>query len=149
MPHARSAYAGYAAAVTFVLLLGLGTVHGQMGEPNGHTGKGYVKFNDKGELIRPTDYRAWPFVGAPVTPNDMNNGKAAFPEFHIVYIDPDSYEHYKKTGEFRENAILLKELTNVGGKKAASGNGYFQGNFQGLEATVKSAARFPDRKSVV
>ena len=47
-----------------------------------------LSFNQKGELIRPTGYREWIYVGAPLTPNDMNNGKAAFPEFHNVYIDP-------------------------------------------------------------
>lgn len=30
-----------------------------------------------GELERPTDYREWVYVGTPVTPNDMNEGKAA------------------------------------------------------------------------
>jgi len=38
-----------------------------------------------GKLDRPTGYREWVYVGTPVTPNDMNNGKAAFPEFHNVY----------------------------------------------------------------
>jgi len=57
----------------------------------------------------------------------MNNGKAAFPEFHNVYIDPMSYDHYKKTGIWREGTILMKELVSVGGKAAVSGNGYFMG----------------------
>jgi hypothetical protein len=51
----------------------------------------YLKFNAKGELIRPTGYREWIYIGAPLTPNDMNNVKAAFPEFHNVYIDPVSW----------------------------------------------------------
>ena len=51
-----------------------------------------------GELEQPTGYRQWVYVGTPVTPNDMNNGKAAFPEFHNVYIDPKSWAHWKKTG---------------------------------------------------
>ena len=37
---------------------------------------------DQGELTRPTGYREWVYVGTPVTPNELNNGKAAFPEFH-------------------------------------------------------------------
>ena len=104
--------------------------------------KHYHKFNDKGELVRPEGYRTWIFVGTPVTPNDMNDGKAPFPEFHNVYIDPGSYKHYKKTGKFREGTILVKELVSVGSKKAASGNGYFEGDFIGLEATVKDSKRF-------
>lgn len=97
-----------------------------------------------GELQRPTGYREWVYVGTPVTPNDMNNGKAAFPEHHNVYIDPLSWAHWKKTGEFREGTILVKELVSVGSKSAVSGKGYFQGQYIGLEATIKSKANFPD-----
>lgn len=100
------------------------------------------KFNKKGELVKPEGYREWVFVGAPVTPNSLNNGKAAFPEFHNVYIDPGSFEHYSKTGEFRDGTILIKELVSVGATKASSGNGFFEGDFEGLEATVKDSKRF-------
>lgn len=104
----------------------------------------HTVFADNGELQRPEGYREWIFVGAPVTPNDLNGGAAPFPEFHAVYIDPASWVHWQKTGEFRDGAILVKELTAVGSKEAASGKGYFMGEFIGLEATVKSASRFPN-----
>ncbi len=101
----------------------------------------YFSMND-GQLERPTGYREWVYVGTPVTPNDMNNGKAAFPEHHNVYIDPDSWSHWKNTGEFRDGTILVKELVSVGSKAAVSGAGYFQGEFIGLEATIKSSEHF-------
>ncbi|MBA4142576.1 MAG: cytochrome P460 family protein [Nitrosospira sp.] len=110
-----------------------------------HHSKEYAKFNKAGELVRPTDYREWIFVGAPVTPKDMNDGKPAFPEFHNVYIDPTSWAHYKKTGEFRSGTIIVKELASVGTKQSASGNGYFPGEFLGIAATVKDTKRFADR----
>jgi hypothetical protein len=97
-----------------------------------------------GELQRPSGYREWVYVGTPLTPNDMNNGKAAFPEFHNVYIDPKSWSHWKTKGEFRDGTILMKELVAVGSKAAVSGQGYFQGNFLGLEATIKSKKHFPN-----
>lgn len=103
----------------------------------------YFSFTN-GKLERPVGYREWVYVGTPVTPNDLNDGKAAFPEFHNVYIDPKSWEHWKETGEFREGTILMKELVSVGSKAAVSGNGYFQGKFLGLEATIKSTKHFPD-----
>ncbi|KIO47900.1 cytochrome P460 family protein, partial [Nitrosospira sp. NpAV] len=71
-------------------------------------------------------------------------GKANFQEFHTVYIDPKSWEHWKKTGKFRDGAILIKEMTSVGSKAAASGKGYFMGDFIGLEATIKSKREFPN-----
>lgn len=96
-----------------------------------------------GQLDRPTGYREWIYVGTPVTPNELNDGKAAFPEFHNVYIDPKSWAHWKETGKFRDGTILVKELVSVGSKTAVSGNGYFQGDFIGLEATIKSKQHFP------
>lgn len=99
---------------------------------------------EDGELQRPTGFREWVYIGTPVTPNDMNDGKAAFPEFHNVYIDPDSWAHWKEKGEFRDETIIIKELVSVGSKAAVSGNGYFQGNYIGLEATIKSKEHFPD-----
>lgn len=104
----------------------------------------YFSLDSEGDLVRPENYRSWVYVGTPLTPNDMNNGKAAFPEFHNVYIDPMSYDHYKKTGKWREGTILIKELVSVGSKAAVSGNGYFMGEFIGLEATIKSKEHFPN-----
>jgi len=98
---------------------------------------------ENGELQRPTGYREWVYVGTPVTPNDMNNGKASFPEHHNVYIDPTSWKHWKETGKFRDGTILIKELVSNGSKAAVSGAGYFQGEFIGLEATIKSKKHSP------
>ena len=107
-----------------------------------HADQAYVFKN--GELERPTGYREWVYVGTPVTPNDMNNGKAAFPEHHNVYIDPQSWSHWKTAGEFPEGTVIIKELVSVGSKTAVSGNGYFMGGFIGLEATIKSKKHFPN-----
>lgn len=103
----------------------------------------YLHFNMKNELVRPTGYREWIYIGSPLTPNDMNNGKAAFPEFHNVYIDPGSWQHWKQYGQFPQETIIVKELVSVGRKQAVSGMGYFQGDYIGLEAMVKSKQRFP------
>ena len=39
------------------------------------------------QLPDPHAFRRWIFVGAPLTPNGLNNGKANFPEYHHVYIE--------------------------------------------------------------
>jgi hypothetical protein len=106
-----------------------------------HAAEAFTIIN--GELTRPNGYREWVYVGTPVTPNDMNNGKAAFPELHNVYIDPESWAQWKNEGTFRDGTILIKELVSVGSKAAVSGQGYFMGEFIGLEATIKSKQHFP------
>ncbi len=103
------------------------------------------KINEKGELIQPKNFawREWIYVGTPVTPNSLNPPEAAFPEFHNVYIDTVSFAEFKKTGKFRDGTILIKELVSVGAEQASSGKGYFEGDFIGLEATVKNSKQFP------
>src|SRR4029434_2134176 len=85
-----------------------------------------VKFTDDGKLKRPVGYRKWVYVGEVITPNDMNDGEATFPEFHSVYMDPESFAEYAKTGKFRDGTVLIKELSSVGSKKASHGNGHVQ-----------------------
>ena len=103
-----------------------------------------ASFDKDGKLVRPTGYRKWIYVGTPVKPNDMNDGKAPFPEFHNVYINPSAYAHYEKTGKFPDGTVLVKELVSVGKKEASSGKGYFMGDFIGLEVSIKDGARFKD-----
>jgi hypothetical protein len=103
-----------------------------------------VEFTPDGKLKKPEGYRKWMYVGTPLTPNALNGGEAPFPDFHAVYIDPESYDHYQKTGEYRDGTVMIKELVAIGAKEAASGKGYFMGDFIGLEASIKDSKRFKD-----
>ena len=103
-----------------------------------------IEFTPEGKLKRPIGYRKWVYVGTPLTPNDLNGGEAPFPEFHAVYIDPESFAHFEKTGKFRDGTVIVKELIGVGDKEATSGKGYFMGEFTGLEASIKDSKRFKD-----
>ena len=98
-----------------------------------------ARYTNKGELIRPEGWRKWIYIG---TPHDMNDGKAAFPEFHNVYVDPESFATFERTGKFADGTQIVKELVLVGSKSAVSGNGYFMGDFAGLEVAVKDSKRF-------
>jgi hypothetical protein len=103
-----------------------------------------VSFTPDGKLKRPVGYRKWVYVGTPLTPNELNGGEAPFPDFHAVYVEPESYAHYEKTGEFRDGTVIIKELVGIGAKEASSGKGYFMGDFIGLETAVKDSKRFKD-----
>jgi hypothetical protein len=103
-----------------------------------------VEFTPDGKLKQPVGYRQWVFIGTPLTPNDLNDGHATFPEFHNVYIDPESFAYWQKTGKFRDGTVIVKDLVGVGSRKAPSGNGYFEGDYTGMEATIKDSKRFKD-----
>jgi hypothetical protein len=139
----RSLVQGVALCLAVVVSLGVVVLLLVASPKAGEAEKSFANFDNEGNLRRPDGWRDWVYVGTPITPNDLNPPAAAFPEFHNVYIDPESYAHYQKTGTFRQGTILVKELVSVGSKQASSGKGYFMGEFIGLEATVKSAQQFP------
>jgi hypothetical protein len=106
-------------------------------------------FDSQGRLKMPTDYREWVFVGAPLTPNGLNNGSANFPEYHDVYIQKKNVDAYLKNGVFPEGTVIIKELTRVlnpsfpdGSTTEPSGRGFFNGEFNGIDCTVKDSKKF-------
>ncbi len=106
-------------------------------------------FTPDGKLKLPTGFRKWVFIGAPLTPNALNGGNASFPEYHHVYVEARNLEAYQKTGRFPEGTVLVKELTLVlkptfpdGSRTESSGRGYFNGAFNGIDASVKDSKRF-------
>src|SRR5438477_3344517 len=107
------------------------------------------EYTKEGDLMLPKNFNEWVYVGSPLTPNALNGGKANFPEFHNVYIEPGSYEIYKKTGEFPEGTIFFKELQltlpaqNPDGSRAEpSGRGFLLGKLNGADVTGKETKRF-------
>ena len=103
-----------------------------------------VEFTLNGKLKRPEGYREWIYIGTPLTPNDMNGCDAPFPEFHAVYIDRESFAHFKKTGEFRDGTVLVKDLVSVWSKETRSAKVYFEGDFNGVDVSIKDSERFKD-----
>ena len=121
----------------------------------------YPVYDSAGRVKAPTGYRAWVFVGAPLTPEGLNDGKfncnadgtgctkTNFPEYHHVYIEKKNVDAYLKTGSFPEGTVIVKELTRVlepqfpdGSRSEPSGRGYFNGAYNGIDMTVKDSKRF-------
>ncbi len=112
-------------------------------------GRYLPEYTAAGDLVLPKNFHEWVFVGSPLTPNAPNGGKANFPEFHNVYIEPGSYDVYRKTGVFPEGTIFLKELQLTlplenpdGSRSEPSGRGFFPGPFNGADVTVKDTKRY-------
>ena len=108
-------------------------------------------FDSQGRMKVPDPhiFRRWIFVGAPLTPNGLNNGKANFPEYHHVYIEQKNVDAYLKTGTFPEGTVIVKELTRVlnpifpdGSRTEPSGRGFFNGQYNGIDLSVKDSKRF-------
>src|SRR5260370_16670977 len=140
--HSLSIVAGMGVIAVSLFLLDTSPVAAQ-------TQSSAAVFDSTGKLKLPTGYRRWVFVGAPLTPNGLNNGKAGFPEYHHVYVEEKNVDVYLKTGSFPEGTVIVKELTRVlnptfpdGSRTEPSGRGNFNAEFNGIHVTVKDSNRF-------
>lgn len=108
-------------------------------------------WNANGELQLPEGYHEWIFLGSPLTPHALNGGSAAFPEYHNVYVQPEAFTAFRKSGTWPEGTIMLKELQLTtparfpdGSSVEVSGRGFFPGARNGIDISVKDSTRFSD-----
>jgi Cytochrome P460 len=141
-------YLGTALVIAVLIGAGAAMFYSRPSPPQAQQSGGAV-FNPDGKMKLPTGYREWVFLGAPLTPNALNSGKASFPEFHNVYVEKKNFDAYQKTGKFPEGTVIVKELVLLqkptfpdGSQQAPSGRGYFEGDFNGMDVSVKDSKRF-------
>src|SRR6185312_15694176 len=71
-----------------------------------------LKFNDKGELQRPSDYREWVFLtaglGMTYGPNAPRAGQPA--PFSNVFVNPASYSEFMQTGKWPNDTMFILEI---------------------------------------
>jgi hypothetical protein len=144
----KSKLVGSALIAVFAVTMSTGLTDKALAESKATWGP---KWTSKGELMLPKDFHNWVYLGSPLTPNALNDGKAGFPEYHNVYVQPEAFRAYRKTGVWPEGTIMLKELqltqagTNPDGSSVEpSGRGYFPGALNGIDISVKDSKRFKD-----
>ncbi len=115
------------------------------------------QYNDKGELKLPADFYTWVFVGSNLgieyreagAPDAAPEKNAEKPDklrnFHNIYIHPEAYEQYAKSGKFPEKTVLVLDMykAEAGEPKSVVSDGRFPGKQTGVAVAVKNSAR-PD-----
>ena len=100
------------------------------------------------DLVRPTDYRSWPFIGAGLgmTYDGERGTQAASPDnprFTHAFVNPAAYAHFMQTGTWPDPTVFMLEFR----ASQTEGSNYRAGRFATqltvLEAEVKDS-RFPD-----
>ncbi|PBM99984.1 hypothetical protein B8A54_19975 [Pseudomonas aeruginosa] len=118
-----------------------------------------LTFNENGEAALPKGYRSWvhaytAWQSIDVTP--LNNTVTKTPEFHSVYVEPNAYRAFMKTGRWPEGSLMVKEfnITSIDPKNCGGPPAYvcdvggskviFPHGATGLSLMLKDSKRYPN-----
>ncbi|MEQ1898612.1 MAG: cytochrome P460 family protein [Vicinamibacterales bacterium] len=127
-----------ALALTAVALVGPGT--GVVGA-QGTTAPSY---SATGELILPSDFREWVFVG---TSLGMTYGPATRKGpsvFENIYVTRDAYRAFMQSGTWPEKTMFVMEGRAADSHELLANTGQSAGEALFIEASVKDSTRYPD-----
>ena len=96
-------------------------------------------------LVRPADYREWPFIGSALglTYDAESAASDAPPTFTNAFVNPSSYRAFMETGTWPDGTVFVLEFRRSLTETPPNEGGRFQGELSFLEAEVKDS-RFPD-----
>jgi len=103
------------------------------------------QFAEGNQLVRPEGYRGWVYLSSGL---GMSYGVKTYdehPDFTNVFIKPEAYREYVKTGEFPDGTVLVLEIRSSENSGSINKGGQYQNRLVGIEASVKDTKRFPEK----
>lgn len=98
-----------------------------------------------GRLQRPEGYERWVFVGASLGLSYSEHARPSGSDtFHHVYLDPEAYTHFARTGTFPDPTMLVLEIHRRADRGAPAKQGYFEGERLAVEIALKDSSRFEE-----
>lgn len=93
-------------------------------------------------LTRPANYREWIFVGSSFGLSYAPGASTQSDMYHNVYIKPEAYREFSKTGKFPDGTVLVLEMLSADTKKDPALHGSYENDFVGLDVAVKDSRQF-------
>ncbi len=105
-----------------------------------------AQYTSDAQLKFPEHYREWVYLTSGF---DMSyNPSMQMDNHHMfdnVFVNPDAYQAFVKTGTWPDHTMLVLEARGAQGKGSINQKGNYQGTVMGLEVHVKDEARFPGK----
>jgi len=103
------------------------------------------EYTRDGRMKLPAHYREWVYL---TTGFDMSYSATAMPMDHHmfdnVFVNPDAYRAFTKTGSWPEHTVLVLEGRGAADRGSINKRGNYQaGDVMDIEVHVKDSARFP------
>ena len=105
------------------------------------------RYSEDNKLLHPEGYREWVLAGSSVGMGYTEGQQAAAKPatFHHVYIQPQAYRQFRKTGTFPDKTMLVMEVLAPGTNVSINKNGQFADRLLGVEVALKDESRFPEK----
>ena len=100
------------------------------------------RYTADGALRRPAGVERWVLVGASLGLGYSDATDDGPGMFHRVYLEPTAYEHYLRTGGFRDGSMLALSIRRPERRVPPSRAGWTEGELAALELAVKDPARY-------
>lgn len=108
------------------------------------------QYTQDGQLRRPANYREWIFLssGLGMTYGPANaSSNARAPRFDNVFVRPESYQSFLKTGRWPDKTMFVLEIRQSSSEGSINRGGHFQSEVVAVEVEVKDETRFPEKSA--
>jgi hypothetical protein len=101
------------------------------------------RYDAKGNLVRPTDYRDWEFLSAGY---GMNYSPApdSHEMFTNVFVERWAYAEFVKSGKWPEQTMFVIDERDAASRGSINQKGHYQTDLMAMPVEVKDTARNPD-----
>jgi hypothetical protein len=104
------------------------------------------EYTGDGQLQFPEHYRDWVYLTSGFDMSyDPSMQMGDHHMFDNVFVNPDAYQAFVKTGTWPDHTMLVLEHRDARGKASINQKGNYQGGVMDLEVHVKDEARFPGK----
>ena len=101
---------------------------------------GAIEYNDA-KMKLPQDYRQWVFLTSGMGMSYVTGAEAAAnPRFDNIFVNPEAYQAFVKTGTWPDKTVLILESRASDSVVSINKSGRVQTRLAGIEAHVKDAS---------
>jgi hypothetical protein len=111
----------------------------------GTEGTSAPEYTADGKMVFPTNYREWVYLSSGLGMN-YGSGGPNLSTFDNVFVNPEAYHEFLKTGTWPDKTVFVLELREAGTNASINKSGHFQtASVGGHEVHVKDEKRFPGK----
>ena len=102
------------------------------------------QYDEKGQLLRPADYREWMFLSAGYGMN-YSPEPGSHEMFTNVFVQRWAYEEFVKSGKWPDQTMFVIDERDAASRSSINQKGHYQTDLMGLAVEVKDSTRNPDK----